>query len=126
MLITCLGSKRITSGIQLEGYPESCSIHWRKTPVSRGAMPATDAPDRKRPNGAQPGRRSLPQQGAIAGDGRLLVQGKPDVGGGLPRSVSPKKPGGATPITVNGCPSTISVEPTTEVSPHRLVARRDG
>ncbi len=36
--------------------------------------------------------------------------------GGLPRSVSPKNPGGATPITVNGWPSTTKVEPTTEGS----------
>ena len=37
--------------------------------------------------------------------------------GGSPRSVSPKNPGGVIPTTVNGCPSTTNVEPTTAGSP---------
>ena len=39
----------MTSGIQLEGYPESCCIHCRRTSVRRGPMPSVDAPGRTRP-----------------------------------------------------------------------------
>ena len=36
--------------------------------------------------------------------------------GGSPRNVSPKNPGGVTPTTVNGWPSTTSVAPTIDGS----------
>ena len=48
-LTTCLGSMRMTSAIQLAGYPESFCNHWRSNPVRRGAMPSIEAPGRNRP-----------------------------------------------------------------------------
>ena len=48
-LITCLGSVRITSAIQLAGYPESCWSHCRSTPVRRADIPAVEAPGLRRP-----------------------------------------------------------------------------
>ena len=47
--ITCLGRSCRTSGIQLDGYPESFCIHWRRKPVRRGDIPAIEAPGRNRP-----------------------------------------------------------------------------
>ena len=38
-----------TSDSQFAGQPESCGIHWRRTFVSRGAMPSVVAPGLRRP-----------------------------------------------------------------------------
>ena len=46
MLMLCLGSKRLISGIHAAGYPLSFWSQFRKMPVIRGAMPSTVAPGR--------------------------------------------------------------------------------
>ena len=48
-LITCLGRSRSISDSQLAGYWASCISHWRNIVVSRGEMPAIEAPGRNRP-----------------------------------------------------------------------------
>ena len=91
----------MTSGIQLAGYPESCWIHCRSTPVRRGAIPATEAPDRNRPimrNQAPIGWRRREFSPWSIGS---CWSGSQMSGGSL-RSVSPKNPGGAMPTTVHG------------------------
>ena len=79
-------------------------------------MPSIEAPGRRRPiarSHAATGWRSSELSPAISGSCWSGIQRS----GGSPRSVSPKNPGGATPMTVNGWPSTTNVEPTTEGSP---------
>src|ERR1700733_9974896 len=108
----CLGRAWITSGIQLEGYPESFLIHCFKLAVKRGAIPAVDAPGRKRPitrSHADGDWRSNPD-GFMTGSCCNGIHKS----GGSPRRVSPKNPGGAMPITVNGCPSMKNGEPMTD------------
>ena len=100
-LITCLGSSRITSGIQLAGYPESYCIHCRNTPVRRGPIPSTEAPGRNRPimrSHAETDWCSSSPSPSIMGSFWTGIQ----ISGGSLSSVSPKKPAGATPITVKG------------------------
>ena len=116
-VMVCLGSMRIdvghpvgrVAGVVLHPLPQDCRS-------SRGAMPSTEAPGRSRPitrSHAETGWRSSEPPPAISGSCCSGIQRS----GGLPRSVSPKNPGGAMPMTVNGCPSTTKVEPTTEGSP---------
>ena len=115
-LITCLGSVRMTSAIQLAGYPESYCIHRRSTPVRRGPIPAIEAPGRRRPimrSHAETGWLSSAALPSIIGSCWTGSQ----ISGGSLRSVSPKNPGGATPMTVNGWPSMTKFEPTTFGSP---------
>ena len=64
---------------------------------------------------SQPCANGLMQQCAPAARRGSCCTGIQISGGSL-RKVSPKKPGGVTPITVNGCPSTTKLEPTTEGS----------
>ena len=71
---------RITSGIQLEGYPESCCIHCRRTPVRRGAIPSVEAPGRNRPMTRSQAPMRLMQQTPVAIDQRFLLQRNPDIG----------------------------------------------
>src|SRR5580693_546520 len=113
MLITCFGRTRMTSGIQLDGYPDSFWLHCFRTPVRRGAMPAVVAPGRKRPmtrSHADGDWRSNDPEGLMIGSCCVGIHRS----GGSLRSVSPKNPGGAMPITVNGCPSMKNAEPTTD------------
>src|ERR1035438_5575208 len=115
MLITCFGRARITSGIQLEGYPESFWIHCLNVAVKRGATPAVVAPRRSRPmtrSHAEGDWRSKEPDGLMVGS---CWSGIHRSGGSL-RSVSPKNPGTATPITVNGCPSITKADPITDGS----------
>ena len=55
MRMVCFGSRCSTSDSQFAGQPASCGIHWRRTPVSRGATPSVVAPGLSRPIDAQPG-----------------------------------------------------------------------
>jgi hypothetical protein len=47
--IVCFGSRWSTSDSQFAGQPASRGIHWRRTFVSRGAMPSVVAPGLRRP-----------------------------------------------------------------------------
>ena len=79
-------------------------------------MPSVVAPGRSRPitrSHAEIGCRSSVFSPLMTGSCCTGIH----MSGGSPRSVSPKNPGGVTPTTVNGCPSTTSVEPTTAGSP---------
>ena len=80
-------------------------------------MPAVEAPGRSRPITRNHADDRLMQQCAVTSDDGFLLAAGIQRSGGSPRSVSPKNPGGATPITVKGWPSTMKVEPTTAVSP---------
>ena len=80
-------------------------------------MPSIVAPGRRRPI-----TRSQEEIGCRSNDvSAPAISGSCCSGthrsGGSARSVSPKKPGGVTPATVNAWPSMTSVEPTIEVSP---------
>ncbi len=113
MLIVCFGNRWSRSDSQFVGQPESRGIHWRMTLVSRGAMPSVVAPGLRRPmtrSQAETGWRSSELAPVIIGSCCSGIQRS----GGLLRSVSPKKPGGATPATVNGWPSMTSVWPTSD------------
>ena len=112
---TCFGSDRSMPGIQFAGYPASCSIHCRRLAVNRGPTPSGDAPGFSRPmtrSHAEIGCRSSVLPPAINGSCCSGIQ----TSGGLPRSVSPKNPGGAMPTTVNGRPSMTKDDPTTDGS----------
>src|ERR1035441_10787908 len=78
-------------------------------------MPAVEAPGCKRPitrNHAPTDWCSRAPSPAMRGSCCTGIQ----MSGGSLRKVSPKNPGGAMPITANGCPSTTKLEPTTEGS----------
>ena len=79
-VINCFGSMRITSGIQLAGYPESCCSHCRSTPVRRGAIPADGSSRAQAADHAQPRGGRLTQQCAVSIDHGLLLHRNPDVG----------------------------------------------
>ena len=110
-VITCFGRPWITSGIQLDGIA-GVVLH----PLPQDARQARadgvrGGPRLQPPDHPQPGGGRLAEQRRLAGDQRLLLQRYPQKSAGSPRSVSPKNPGGVTPTTVNGCPSTTSVAP---------------
>ena len=74
-------------------------------------MPSVVAPGFSRPitrSHADTGWRSSAVSPAISGSWCSGIHRS----GGSPRSVSPKKPGPVTPMTVNGWPSRTSVAPT--------------
>ena len=76
---------------------------------------------------AQPGARSA--AGAASSPPAIIGSCCSGIqrSGGSPRSVSPKKPGGATPTTVNGCPSmTKRGADDRRIAAVRAPARRDG
>src|ERR1700744_4919332 len=102
-------------GINSPGQPLSCTIHCRKNAVSRGATPAVLAPGLSLPIPL-----SQPEIDCLSREFCAFTKGSCCNGshssGGLLRSVSPKKPGGAIPAMVKGCPLTIKVDPTTEGS----------
>src|SRR5436190_10420014 len=110
--MVCLGNVLVISPMKDGGYPLSYCIHWRRTAVRRGATPSTEAPERNRP---------MTRREAVMGwckrEFDPLMSGSCWRGiqssGGSPRSVSPKKPGGAMPVTLNALPSTMSVDPMT-------------
>ena len=80
-------------------------------------MPSVVAPGRRRPitrSHAEIGWRSSDVSAPVM-SGSWWSGTHRSGGSGL--SVSPKKPGGATPATVNGWPSTTSVAPTMAGSP---------
>ena len=79
-LITCCGSMRMTSGIQLAGYPESFRIQLRSSSVKRGDIPSTDAPGRRRPMTRSQADTDCRSECAAAVDERFLRQGNPQVG----------------------------------------------
>src|SRR6516164_3806245 len=111
-LSTCFGNIRITSGIQFAGYPESYCSHCRKVVVSRADIPSVVAPSFNLPmtrSHAEIGCRSRLASPRIIGSCCTGTQ----MSGGSLSSISPKNRAGATPITVNGLPSTTNVAPTT-------------
>ena len=103
------------TGINSPGHPLSWTIHCRKIPVRRGATPAMLAP-----GFSLPIIRSQPEMDCLSSEFCAFTKGSCCRGshssGGLLRSVSPKKPGGAMPAMVKGCPFTMKVDPTTEGS----------
>jgi hypothetical protein len=64
--------------------------------------------------------RSQADTGCRSSEPSLLMSGSccsgSQISGGSARSVSPKNPGGPTPMTVNGCPFSTSVDPTIDGS----------
>src|SRR5882724_5186708 len=90
-------------------------IHVCSTAVIRGAIPSTLAPGFNRPIARS-------QFGIVSFSNELdprsigsCCNGSQNAGG-EELTVSPKKPGGAIPTTVNGCPSMLKVAPTTDGS----------
>ena len=84
--------------------------------MSRADIPSVVAPGRRRPmtrSHADTGCRRIVFPPLMTGSCWSGIH----MSGGSPRSVSPKNPGGVTPATVNGCPSTTNVAPTTDGSP---------
>ena len=109
-LITCRGSSADHVGHPVGGIAgivlDPLTQHVgepRRHSVDRGARLAAARSTRSH------ARDRLVQQGAVTVDERLLLQRDPEVGR-IAARVSPKKPGGATPITVKGCPSRTNVE----------------
>ena len=95
-------------GIVLHPLPQN-SGEARSHSGDRSSRP--QAADHAQPGGRRIGAAArLRRQSWVPGARGIQISG------GSLRSVSPKNPGGATPITVNGWPSTMKVEPTTEGS----------